>query len=189
MCRERKSIFMKLILCALVLSALGCKSKPKVADMRSLPDLNEQIRTFATIENTRVRTGPGPQFRVLAEIPRDAKITAVGRDGDWLLIVSKKGNAPGFIAMASVRAWEGDAREAAASASGAPRSGEEKYQTIADTPLRSGPGLQYPVVTDLTKGTRIEVVENDQGWLRIESKKGNKPGYVDASFARPAEIQ
>jgi uncharacterized protein YgiM (DUF1202 family) len=187
--RDQKTIFLGLILCAMVLSALGCKSKPKVADLRSLPDLNEQIRPFVTIENAKVRTGPGPQFRVLAEIPRDAKVTAVGRDGDWLLIVSKKGNAPGFVAMAAVRAWEGDAREAAGIANGAPRSGEEKYQTIADTPLRSGPGLQYPVVTDLTKGTRIEVVENEHGWLRIESKKGNKPGYVDASFARPADIQ
>ncbi|MSP37339.1 MAG: hypothetical protein EXR70_02445 [Deltaproteobacteria bacterium] len=49
--------------------------------------------------------------------------------------------------------------------------------------------MQYPVVADLTKGTSVEVVENDHGWLRIESKKGNKPGYIDASFARPAEVQ
>ncbi len=189
MCRNRKTDFIKLILCAIFLGVFACKGKPKVADMRSLPDLNEQVRSFATIENTKVRSGPGPQYRVLAEIPRDAKVTAVGRDGDWLLIVSKKGNAPGFIAMATVRSWEGDKREAAGITSGAPHSGEEKYQTIADTPLRSGPGLQYPVVTDLTKGTRIEVIENDNGWLRIESKKGNKPGYVDASFARPAENQ
>jgi hypothetical protein len=47
--------------------------------------------------------------------------------------------------------------------------------------------LQYPVVTALAKGTRIDVVENDNGWFRVESKKGNKPGYVDASFARPTE--
>jgi uncharacterized protein YgiM (DUF1202 family) len=189
MCRDRKTISLGLILCAILLGVFACKAKPKVVDMRSLPDLNEQIRAFVTIENTKVRSGPGPQFRVLAEIPHDAKVTAVGRDGDWLLIVSKKGNAPGFIAMAAVRSWEGDRREAAGITSGAPHNGEAKYQTIADTPLRSGPGLQYPVVTELTKGTRIVVVENDSGWLRIESKKGNKPGYVDASFARPEEIQ
>jgi uncharacterized protein YgiM (DUF1202 family) len=189
MCRDRKTISLGLILCAILLSVLACKDKSKAVDMRSLPDLNEQVRSFVTIENAKVRTGPGPQYRVLAEIPRDAKVTAVGRDGDWLLIVSKKGNAPGFIAMAAVRSWEGDKREATGITNGAPHSGEQRYQTIADTPLRSGPGLQYPVVTELTKGTRIAVVENDSGWLRIESKKGNKPGYVDASFARPAEIQ
>jgi len=53
--------------------------------------------------------------------------------------------------------------------------------------VRSGPGLHYPVVADLTKGTKITVVDNENGWLKVESKRGNKPGYVDASFARPTE--
>jgi uncharacterized protein YgiM (DUF1202 family) len=102
------------------------------------------------------------------------------------LIVSKKGNAPGFVAMASVRAWDGSTQESG----GSEAKSENKYQTIADTQLRSGPGLQYPVVTDLSKGTRINVVDQDNGWLRVESKQqGRKPGYVDASYARPMDMQ
>ena len=111
----------------------------------------------------------------------DAKVTAVGRDGDWLLIVSKKGNAPGFIEMAAVQGGGSERRDATRVAA------EGKYQTISDTQVRSGPGLHYPVVADLTKGTKITVVDNESGWLRVESKRGNKPGYVDASFARPTE--
>ncbi|MSP37338.1 MAG: hypothetical protein EXR70_02440 [Deltaproteobacteria bacterium] len=135
MCRERKSIFIKLILCAIFLSIVACKAKPKVGDMRGLPDLNEQARNFVTTENTKVRAGPGPQFRVLADIPSDAKVIVVGRDGDWLLIVSKKGNAPGFIAMSGVRAWQGDAREAAGIVSSERHTGEGKYLTISATPF------------------------------------------------------
>ncbi|MGH7816911.1 MAG: SH3 domain-containing protein [Candidatus Binatia bacterium] len=186
MTRYSVSIAVRLLTAAILLTAFACKGKEKVADMRSLPDLNEHARPYVTIENTKVRAGPGPQFRVLADIPRDARLTAVGRDGEWVLIVSKKGNAPGFVAMASVRAWDGKTREVA---DGGARS-ENKYQTVANTPLRSGPGLEYPVVTDLTKGTRINVVEKENGWLRVESKQeGRKPGYVDASYARPAESQ
>jgi len=186
MIRYRGHTALIFILLAALLSVAACKGKEKVSDMRSLPDLNDNARPYVTIENTKVRTGPGPQFRVLADIPRDAKVTAVGRDGEWVLIVSKKGNAPGFVAMASVRAWDGSKRES----EGAESKSENKYQTIDDTQLRSGPGLQYPVVTDLSKGTKINVVEQDNGWLRVESKQeGRKPGYVDASYARPMDLQ
>ena len=167
---------------AALLALSACKGKETVSDIRSLPDLNEHARSYVTVEPTKVRTGPGPQFRVLADIPRDARLTAVGRDGEWLLIVSKKGNAPGFVPMASARPWDGMTREPADSGA----SNEGRYQTVADTALRSGPGLQYPVVTDLAKGTKINVVDHESGWLRVESKQpGRKPGYVDASYARP----
>ena len=181
MIRYRSNIAVGLFLASLVLGQFGCKEKEKVEGLRALPDLNEHARTYQTVENTKVRTGPGPQFKVIADVPRDAKVTAVGRDGEWLLIVSKKGNAPGFIEMASVQADAGESRESTKAAT------ESKYQTTGDTQVRSGPGPHYPVVAELTKNTKITVVENDNGWLKVESKRGNKPGYVDASFARPTE--
>ena len=186
MTRHSMLIAERFFIAVILLTAIACKGKEKVADIRALPDLNQQARPYVTIENTRVRAGPGPQFRVLAEVPRDAQLTAVGRDGEWVLIVSKKGNQPGFVSMASVRAADGTARITARAEIKSPN----KYQTVADTPLRSGPGLQYPVLTDLTKGTRINVVDQENGWLRVESKQeGRKPGYVDASYARRTENQ
>lgn len=184
MTRHSMPIALRFFIAATLLTAIACKGKEKIADIRSLPDLNQQARPYVAIENTKVRAGPGPQFRVLADIPRDAQLTAVGRDGEWVLIVSKKGNQPGYVAMASVQAADGTARNRAR----AETKSANKYQTVADTPLRSGPGLQYPVVTDLTKGTRINVVDQENGWLRVESKQeGRKPGYIDASYARPTE--
>jgi uncharacterized protein YgiM (DUF1202 family) len=41
------------------------------------------------------------------------------------------------------------------------------------------------VVAKIGKGTKINVVGEDNGWLKVESKQGNKPGYVDASLAKP----
>jgi hypothetical protein len=41
-------------------------------------------------------------------------------------------------------------------------------------------------VASISKGTKLNVVEEDKGWLKVESKRGNKPGYVEASLARPA---
>src|SRR5690242_13327667 len=88
----------------ILLLGAGCDRKQKSTEVKDLPDLNEQTRVYVTTESTKVRTGPGPQFRAIADINRDAKVNVVGRDGEWVLIVSKKGNAPGYIEMASVRA-------------------------------------------------------------------------------------
>ncbi len=172
-----------LLLILISLLAAACKDKGKPAPRVELPDLNEQTRPYVTLENTKVRTGPGTQFRAIADVGRDAKVNVVGRDGDWVLIVSKKGNAPGYIEMASVKAWDGEVKETL------DPQVEGKYEAIADTQVRSGPGLHYPVVAKIAKGTKLNVVEEEKGWLKVESKRGNKPGYVEADMAKPAARQ
>jgi uncharacterized protein YgiM (DUF1202 family) len=161
----------------------GCKKSPDTADPKRIPDLNQQIRPFVTVESTRVRTGPGPEFRAIAEIKPNSRVNVVGKDGDWLLIVSKKGNAPGFIEMVSVKPSTGEEQES----STLPVEG--RYEVLTNTQLRSGPGLHYPVVANLTKGTAINVVNEEKGWLRVESKRGKQPGYIEANLARPKTSQ
>ena len=165
------------LLSALVLSA--CKDKGPSGDPQDLPDLNALIRPYVTTANATVKSGPGPQFRTLAQIPQNAKVQVVGKDGDWVLIVSKKGNAPGFIELASVKPSAGDEPESPAA------KVEGQFETLTGTQVRSGPGLNYPVVADIGKGTKINVVGEENGWLKVESKRGNKPGYIDASLAKP----
>ena len=62
---------------------------------------------------------------------------------------------------------------------------DRKYESLVDTRVHSGPGLHYPVVAEIKKGTKINVVDEEKGWLKIESTRGNKPGYVEASVAKP----
>src|SRR6476620_12557577 len=121
----------------ILMLAAGCDRKQKSAEVKDLPDLNEQTRVYVTTESTKVRTGPGPQFRAIADVNRDAKVNVVGRDGEWVLIVSKKGNAPGFIEMASVKPAVGETKE---TASPSPQL-EGRYEAVTDTQVRSGPGL------------------------------------------------
>ena len=169
-----------MLVASMALASFACQKENKTATSTDLPDLNEQTRVFVTTTIARVRTGPGPQFRAIAEIPRDAKVNVVGRDGDWLLIVSKKGNAPGYIEMASVQSWNGETKKTL------DPSAEGRYEALTDAHVRSGPGLHYPVVASVSKGTKLNVVEEEKGWLKVESKRGNKPGYVEASLAKPA---
>ena len=178
----RSKIF-SLTFLMICLTVFGCRKGEELAAPDDLPDISKQIRPYVTVASTKVRTGPGPQFRATGEVPPRAKVHVVGRDGDWVLIVSKKGNIPGFIEMASVKPGEGEE-----SATGDPAVGG-KYEILANTRLYSGPGLHYPVVAEVSKGTIINVVEEDKGWIKVESKRGKQPGYVESSLAKPAPDQ
>ena len=171
-----------LIASAIFLLVPSCKKADQAASPDDLPDLNKQIRPYVTTDNAKIRTGPGPQFRGIADVPANAKVHVVGRDGDWALIVSKKGNAPGFIELAAIKPGEGEPEKPEF---GEPAKVEGKYEALADTQVRSGPGLHYPSVADIAKGTKLNVVDEQKGWLKVESKRGNKPGYVESSLAKP----
>jgi uncharacterized protein YgiM (DUF1202 family) len=164
----------------LLLSVAACRRSQEKTSANDLPDLNTQTRTYVTTESTKVRAGPGSQFRAIGEIPPNAKVQVLGRDGEWVLIVSKKGNAPGYIDMDSVKPATGEEKETAPVIEG-------KYQVLVDTQVRSGPGLHYPVVARVKKGMKINVVSEETGWLKVESKQGNPPGYIESSLAKPAE--
>lgn len=167
---------------AILLLVTACKKAEQVASPDDLPDLNKQTRPYVTVENAKVRIGPGPQFRGIADIPANAKVYVVGRDGDWALIVSKKGNAPGFVELAAIKPSQSENEKPEF---GEARRVEGRYEAMADTQVRSGPGLHYPTVADITKGTKLNVVDEEKGWLKVESKRGNKPGYVESSLAKP----
>ena len=181
--RYNQKLFSWMLVLVIALTASACKDGGKdggtKAGLKDLPDLNEQTKVYVTAAATKVRSGPGTQFRILAEIGPDAKVNVVGRDGEWVLIVSKKGNAPGYIEMASVTPWTGESTKETAQP-----AVEGRYEAIADTQVRSGPGLHYPVVASIAKGTKLNVVDENKGWLKVESKRGNKPGYVEASLTK-----
>jgi uncharacterized protein YgiM (DUF1202 family) len=174
--KSKTLVYASTLLFLMLLSACQSKESPKP---EALPELSDQIRPYVTTENTRVRTGPGAQFRAIAELKRDAKVQVVGRQGDWVLIVSKVGNPPGYIEIAAVKPGsEGEPETPSPAVEG-------KFETVADTQVRSGPALHYPTVAKIKKGTKINVVNEENGWLKVESKRGNQPGYVDASLAKP----
>ena len=51
--------------------------------------------------------------------------------------------------------------------------------------MHNGPGLEYPVVSNVKKGMQVTVIGEEKGWLKVQSKQGNPPGFVDKSMAKP----
>ena len=96
-------IFLCVLVSLLSLTLGACKNKQDQVVSDDLPDLSKQTRPYVIVELAKVRTGPGEQFKIIGEIRPNAKVNVVGRDGEWLLIVSKKGNAPGYIDKESAK--------------------------------------------------------------------------------------
>lgn len=161
-----------------VLVGIGACSKKSGVDSTDLPDVAKMTRVYITTQEAIVRTGPGPQFKPVARIGVDGKVDVVARDGDWLLIVSKKGNAPGYIEAATARPDDGKWEPA-------PVRVEGPYQVMADTQVRRGPGSHYEAVANVPKGIKINVVGMEEGWLKVRSKHGKPAGYVDSNYAQP----
>jgi uncharacterized protein YgiM (DUF1202 family) len=162
-----------LTLTLLLTSLPACKKKdlrePEAADV-------DQTQAYTTIQDVKVRSGPGTRYKIIAEIKSGMKVNVTGREGGWLRVVSKKGNPPGYID-------ERFAQPASASAAQATEPARGLYATTADAYVREGPGLHYKAVATVEKGTRINVVGEEGEWLKVQSKRGNPPGYIEKRYA------
>jgi hypothetical protein len=59
------------------------------------------------------------------------------------------------------------------------------FETTRATTVYEGPSPSSRVLSQISKGTRINVVGSAGDWLEVRSKRGNPPGYVRSDDARP----
>jgi len=134
-----------------------------------------QSATYVTTAEVQLRSGPGTNYPAVATIPKDVKVEVVGREGHWLKVESKHGNKPGYIEdrYASVaKAQAAPSKPGNGAFAGA-------YRTLRETDLREGPGAQYRIAAKLPADITVNVLRSEGEWLRVESKRGNKPGYMN----------
>jgi len=135
--------------------------------------------TYTTTADVPLRAGPGTNHPVITTLPKGIQINVVGKEGYWLKVESKHGDKPGYIDEKFAHR-ETTAQTAPPSPKAAtPASTAGAYRTIKDVELREGPGTKYKVVTKLPAGLKVNVVRAEGDWLRVESKKGGKPGYLE----------
>lgn len=58
------------------------------------------------------------------------------------------------------------------------------YETTRQTSVYEGPSPASRVISQISKGTRLNVVSSAGDWLEVRSKRGNPPGYVRSDDAR-----
>jgi uncharacterized protein YgiM (DUF1202 family) len=61
----------------------------------------------------------------------------------------------------------------------------QPYTTTQDVRVRSGAGTRHKIIAEIKSGTLVNVAGRENGWLKVVSKQGNPPGYIDERFAKP----
>ncbi|HEY1373022.1 MAG TPA: SH3 domain-containing protein [Candidatus Binatia bacterium] len=169
---------LKIALAALLLMApiSGCKNSE--APQATSPAANsEQTRLYITVEDVKVRSGPGTRYKIIAEIKADTRVNVAGQQGEWLRVVSKHGRPPGYI---DHRFAKPAGPETVSVRSRNPRG---IYETTADIQVREGPGLHYRSVATIREKTEVRVVGAEGDWLKVQSQQGNPPGYIERRYA------
>ena len=131
---------------------------------------------YTTTADVPLRSGPGNFHEVVTTLPKGININVVGKEGFWLKIESKHGGKPGYIDEQFAKPLTTQPA-AQTSASTNPIAGP--YRTLKELDLREGPGTKYPPVARVPADVKVNVVRAEGDWLRVESKQGGKPGYVD----------
>ena len=131
---------------------------------------------YTTTADVPLRSGPGNFHEVVTTLPKGININVVGKEGFWLKVESKHGGKPGYIDEQFAKPLTTQPA-AQTSASANPIAGP--YRTLKELDLREGPGTKYPPVARVPADVKVNVVRAEGDWLRVESKQGGKPGYVD----------
>ena len=131
---------------------------------------------YTTTADVPLRSGPGNYHEVITTLPKGININVVGKEGFWLKVESKHGGKPGYIDEQFAKPLTASAA-AQISASTNPIAGS--YRTLKELDLREGPGTKYPAVARIPADVKVNVIRAEGDWLRVESRKGGKPGYLD----------
>jgi uncharacterized protein YgiM (DUF1202 family) len=173
-CRRMQVALGLLLLVLIPLSA--CKKKEAQPPEPGAEASAEKTRPYVTVEDVKVRSGPGTRHKIIAEIKANTRVNVAGQEGGWLRVVSRQGRPPGYIDQRFAKPMAPDEAARADSYRGT-------YSSTADVPVREGPGPHYKAVARIAKDTHITVVGAEGDWLKVQSKRGNPPGYIESRYA------
>lgn len=121
-----------------------------------------------------LRTGPGVNNSILAEVPSGEALTVIGQSGVWLNVNRSNGQS-GWVNGAFV--VSSPPSSAAASSPGVVAVNTGKLN------LRSGPGAAFPVVAELIQDEQLIVIARSGIWINVQRLNG-QTGWVNGSLVK-----
>jgi len=163
-----KTVFLVFVV---ALSGLSIGSQVRAQQIKGIYEITADVP---------LREGPGNFHKVVTTLPKGIQINVVGKEGYWLKVESKHGGKPGYIDEQFARPVVAAAAPVTPPADPSPfTSVAGPYRTLREIDLRETPSTKARVVTRLPADIKVNVIRSEGDWLRVESNKGGKPGYVD----------
>ncbi|WP_026679000.1 N-acetylmuramoyl-L-alanine amidase [Fictibacillus gelatini] len=127
---------------------------------------NHQVVVTADVLN--VRLGPGENYKVIGHLKMGSNVKVISEKGMWAQILYKK--KPAWIATGYIR-----------NAVDKPVSKREGVVSASSLNVRNKPSLNSKVLTALTSGTRVTILQEQGNWFMVETGHPIK-GWVAKSY-------
>nr|WP_250674762.1 SH3 domain-containing protein [Paeniclostridium ghonii]MCM0166904.1 SH3 domain-containing protein [Paeniclostridium ghonii] len=128
---------------------------------------NKQV----TASSVNFRQGPGTNYSVITSLSKGTKVGVISESNGWAKI-SYNGTI-GYVSsqyLGDINSGGGEDNTVK----------ENKVVTASSVNFRQGPGTNYSVITSLSKGTKVGVISESNGWAKI-SYNGTI-GYVSSQY-------
>jgi len=136
---------------------------------------NEPDYGIVEADALNVRHGPGYEFSTVSIVRREQMVEIIEEEDEWLHI--KTHGLSGFIMSDLLVEIIG----------GSPITGGLYLAAVNDdvVNLRSGPALNYAVISVLPKNTEVNVKQVSNGWTQVQTIM--REGYIRKNFVKPAK--
>ncbi|MEW6173362.1 MAG: N-acetylmuramoyl-L-alanine amidase [Bacillota bacterium] len=121
-------------------------------------------------DSVNLRAGPGSDYPKVGQVSRGARLTVLGRAGSWCKVKLSSGKIC-WVAGWLVKTESGSGSSSVTSRAGSVSTAVEV--NVATLNLRSGPGSDYPKVGQVSRGTRLTVVERSGSWYKVRLAGGS----------------
>jgi N-acetylmuramoyl-L-alanine amidase len=125
-------------------------------------------------ETVNIRSGPGLSYKLVKQVKKGEKFIFKKEQGDWIEIELSIGKT-GWVADWLVTKTGGEST----TTFGTSMKATAKANTD-QLRVRSGPGTNFRIIGNLTKGQAITVLAENENWLKIEASFGE--GWVSRQY-------
>ena len=140
----------------------------------SFANVNEQTKSvdyrFIKGNYVNFRKGPGTNYSSLAKLSTGDKVEYIETVGSWEKV--KYNGTEGFVYSDYVVKYIGNEEDETVK--------ENKQVTASSLNFRKGPGTNYEVIRGLSKGTKVGVISEINGWSKINHN--GTIGYVSSKY-------
>ena len=121
-----------------------------------------------------VRDGAGMDFPIVAKVKEGERFSVLENTGEWIKI-QVNDEKEGWVAEWLVSSKN----ESLTSTENISSSG---FTTVDGLRIRKGPGMDYPVVSVLSKDTEVEITGQSGSWVSV--KAGSSSGFISEEYIR-----
>ena len=134
-----------------------------------------------TADALNVRSGPSTSYSITTKLYKGDKVEILETSNGWHKIKASNGKI-GWVS--------GDYIKVSSGSTSQPSTSTTKATVTADSlNVRSGAGTSYSVITKLSKGTVVDVLESaSNGWKKVKTSNGTT-GWVSGSYLTTGVVE